>query len=120
MKTNGCNNGEKIYFLKYINMFRASLCPSSGYKYSKAALRLDIFQEIYIFTIVASVSFHLIHRLMMHGHAHLKFANAKQAKEILEFKTLKRRLQKTTPHEVLKQPYYICILTMGIMMPETC
>jgi hypothetical protein len=26
----------------------------------------------------------------------------------------------TTPHEVLKQPYYICILTMGIMMPETC
>jgi hypothetical protein len=31
-----------------------------------------IFQEIYIFTIVASVGFHLIHRLMMHGHAHLK------------------------------------------------
>jgi hypothetical protein len=37
MKTNGCNNGEYIHFLKYINMFRASLCPSSGYKYSKAA-----------------------------------------------------------------------------------
>jgi hypothetical protein len=73
MKTNGCNNGENIYFLKYINMFRASLCPSSGYKCSKAALRhVDIFKEIYIFTIVASVGFHLIHRLMMHGHAHLK------------------------------------------------
>jgi hypothetical protein len=40
VKTNRCNNGENIYFLKYINMFRASLCPSSGYKYSKAALRL--------------------------------------------------------------------------------
>jgi hypothetical protein len=42
MKTNGCNNGENIYFLKYINMFRASLCPSSGYKYGKAALRLHV------------------------------------------------------------------------------
>jgi hypothetical protein len=31
-ETNGCNNVEDIYFLSYINMFRASLCPSSGYK----------------------------------------------------------------------------------------
>jgi hypothetical protein len=29
---NGCTNVEDIYVLSYINMFRASLCPSSGYK----------------------------------------------------------------------------------------
>jgi hypothetical protein len=27
-ETNGCNNVEDIYSLSYINMFRASLCPS--------------------------------------------------------------------------------------------
>jgi hypothetical protein len=33
---------------------------------------------------------------MMHGHMNLKFASAKQAKEIFDFKNLKRRLHKTT------------------------
>jgi hypothetical protein len=36
-ETNGCNNVEDIYFLSYVNMFRASLCPSSGYKCGEVA-----------------------------------------------------------------------------------
>jgi hypothetical protein len=36
-ETNGCNNGEDIYFLSYINMFRSSLCPSSGYECGEVA-----------------------------------------------------------------------------------
>jgi hypothetical protein len=36
-ETNGCNNVEDIYFLSYINMFRASLCPSSGYRCGEVA-----------------------------------------------------------------------------------
>jgi hypothetical protein len=36
-ETNGCNNVEDIYFLSNINMFRASLCPSSGYKCGEVA-----------------------------------------------------------------------------------
>jgi hypothetical protein len=31
-----------------------------------------------------------------------------------------RQQNQATSHEVLKQSYYIFILTMGIMMPETC
>jgi plasmid rolling circle replication initiator protein Rep len=33
---------------------------------------------------------------MMHGQTNIKIENAKQAKEILDFKNLKRRLHKTT------------------------
>ena len=58
---------------------------------------------------------------MMHGHKSIKFANAKQAQEISKFKTLKRRLHKTTATLCCNKtcrtkqltPTYISIRTNG-------
>jgi hypothetical protein len=60
----------------------------------------------------------------MHGHPNIKFPIAKQAKETLPFKNIKRKLHRTTAaiwfkKETIGSVRQFDLLKMGVCTPET-